>query len=89
VPTILRIRDRLQAELMGGGKLLGLFNADITALWHGGNLEEPRIQHRVEARRLARLQRNFAEADRIRDELAAEGFILEDKPDGTTTWLRG
>ena len=82
-------RDRLQAELMGGGKLLGLFNADITALWHGGNLEEPRIQHRVEARRLARLQRNFAEADRIRDELAAEGFILEDKPDGTTTWLRG
>ena len=33
--------------------------------------------------------RGFLSADRIRGELAAEGMILEDRPDGTTDWRRG
>jgi len=36
----------------------------------------------------ARRERRFAEADHIRAELAAEGIILEDNPDGTTTWRK-
>jgi cysteinyl-tRNA synthetase len=47
------------------------------------------ITRRIAARALARKERRFAEADHIRAELAAEGIILEDKPDGTTTWRRG
>ena len=39
-------------------------------------------------RTAARRQRRFGEADRIRTELAAEGILLEDRPDGTTTWWR-
>ena len=46
------------------------------------------IDRRVAAREAARAAKNFAEADRIRDELAAEGIILEDLPDGTTDWRR-
>ena len=41
----------------------------------------------LERRRVAS-ERRFADADSIRAELAAEGIILEDKPDGTTDWRR-
>jgi cysteinyl-tRNA synthetase len=42
------------------------------------------IEQLIAARRAARLARNFAEADRIRDELLALGIALKDSKDGTT-----
>jgi cysteinyl-tRNA synthetase len=42
----------------------------------------------VDARTAARAAKNWAESDRIRDELTAQGVVLEDGPGGTT-WRRG
>jgi cysteinyl-tRNA synthetase len=48
----------------------------------------PRIDALVAEREAARARRDFAESDRIRDALAAEGVALEDTPDGPR-WRRG
>jgi cysteinyl-tRNA synthetase len=45
------------------------------------------IQTLIEQREQARADRDFAEADRIRDQLAADGITLEDKAEGTV-WRR-
>ena len=46
------------------------------------------VEARIAARAQARRAKNWAESDRIRDELAAAGVILEDKPGGQTSWRR-
>jgi cysteinyl-tRNA synthetase len=48
---------------------------------------DPRIDARVAEREQARASRDFARADRIRDELAAEGIVVEDTPEGPR-WRR-
>ena len=53
-----------------------------------GGLDDADIEARIAARLAARKAKNWAESDRIRDELAAAGVILEDKPGGVTTWRR-
>jgi cysteinyl-tRNA synthetase len=50
--------------------------------------DNPAVEAAIAARLAARKARNWAEADRIRDELKAQGIILEDRPDGSTDWRR-
>jgi cysteinyl-tRNA synthetase len=45
---------------------------------------EARLSERIEARK----RKDFAKADEIRKSLAAQGIIIEDKPDGTSRWKR-
>ena len=49
-------------------------------------LEQIRVESRIAARRDARKAKNWAESDRIRDELAAMGIAIKDNKDGTTSW---
>jgi cysteinyl-tRNA synthetase len=51
-------------------------------------LEDTAIESVIAARLAARKSRNFKESDRLRDELAAAGVILEDRPGGETVWRR-
>ncbi len=82
-------RSALQTALERGGRLMGLLEANPLDWLRGSDkAEADRIERRIAARAVSRRQRRFGEADRIRAELAAEGIILEDKPDGTTTWWR-
>jgi len=51
-------------------------------------LDDAAIDAHIEARAAAKLNKNFAEADRIRKELREQGIELEDKPGGQTNWRR-
>ncbi len=83
-------RARLKAELLGAGLALGLLQQD-PAQWFGSTAadadEDARIQSLVDARGEAKNARDFARADALRDQLAAEGIVLEDTPQGVR-WSR-
>jgi cysteinyl-tRNA synthetase len=86
------LRASWRGALAMGGKILGLFEHEEEPhrwLQRSGKADGDPVEEQIAARVLARKERRFADADRIRDELAAEGVILEDKPDGTTEWRRG
>jgi cysteinyl-tRNA synthetase len=51
-------------------------------------MTDAEIDRLIAARLAARKAKNWAESDRIRDDLAKAGVILEDKPGGTTSWRR-
>ena len=54
-----------------------------------GDIDEGKITALIEARAKARAARNFAESDRIRDELGAMGVVLKDSKEGTTWEVAG
>ena len=79
------------AQLDGGSlrasaNLLGLMQSSAEE-WFQGDGDVSDIEMRIAARAEAKKSRDFAAADRIRDELKAEGIVLEDGPGGTT-WRR-
>ena len=71
--------------LKGAGSLLGLLQHD-PQLWFQGDGDEA-IDALIEERNAARADKDFARADEIRDQLDAQGIVLEDGAGGTT-WRR-
>ena len=79
----------LARQLKGLGGVLGLLQREPLQFLRGGegDDEAARIEALIARRTAAKKARNFAEADRIRAELAGQGVVLEDSPAGTT-WRR-
>ncbi|WP_299176325.1 cysteine--tRNA ligase [uncultured Neptuniibacter sp.] len=81
----------LAAQLKRLGGILGLFQQDADAFLKGedkeGELSSADIELLISQRAEAKKMRDFAESDRIRDELAEQGIILKDSREGTT-WFR-
>lgn len=80
---------RLKSELLGAGLALGLLQQEA-ADWFGRGAsgdDDTRIQALIDERNEAKKNRDFARSDAIRDQLAAEGVLLEDTAQGVR-WKR-
>jgi len=81
--------SELSGLLKALGGVLGLLQADPQQFLQAGvSVDEATIQSRIEARAAAKKAKDFAQADAIRQELAAQGIVLKDGAGGTT-WERG
>jgi cysteinyl-tRNA synthetase len=83
-------RAELKSQLIGAGFALGLLQQSPAEWFARGTSEDDdaRIQALIDERAAAKKAREFARADAIRDQLAAEGILLEDTPQGVR-WKRG
>ena len=81
-----------KAALLGAGEMLGLLRLDPETWFkqarraragRGQRVDPAEIDASVAQRNAARKSRDFAEADRIRDELAAKSIAIEDGAQGT------
>ncbi|MEM7207093.1 MAG: cysteine--tRNA ligase [Pseudomonadota bacterium] len=83
--------DELASTLRNLGERLGLLQDDPEEWLRGGStalsISEEMIEQMINERTVARSNKDWAESDRIRDELKAHGVVLEDKA-GATTWRR-
>jgi cysteinyl-tRNA synthetase len=70
------------------GGVIGSQEDGIASATAAAGFSNIQIEEKIVARTSAKKAKNFAEADRIRNELLAGGIILEDKPGGITEWRR-
>jgi cysteinyl-tRNA synthetase len=82
-------RATLKSQLLGAGMALGLLQQTPEAWFARGasNDDDARIQSLVDERNASKQARDFARADAIRKQLADEGILLEDTPQGVR-WKR-
>ena len=70
------------SAVKGSAALLGLLQSSVEE-WFRGGADDGAIEARIAERAEAKKNRDFATADRIREDLKAEGIVLEDGPSGT------
>ncbi len=86
-PEVLRVLTSFRENLRKIGAVLGLFQEAPEAVLKGSAEQgSAEIEAEIARRLAARKRKDWAEADRIRDALAARGVLVKDRPDGTTDW---
>ena len=76
---------KYKSELLANAYLLGLLWQDAESWFKGGTEgDDAEIEAKIQARAEAKKNKDWATADKIRNELKEQGIILEDGPNGTT-----
>ena len=82
--------ETMVAQAVASARLIGLLQLApsewAAAKQSGGDVDAATVDALIAARIAARASKNWAESDRLRDELVAMGVVLKDNKDGTTSW---
>ena len=78
----------LAASLQQLAGLLGILHQDADIFLKGSKANDQKIDQQIQARLDAKKAKDWVLADKIRNDLKQQGVILEDSPDGTTSWRR-
>jgi cysteinyl-tRNA synthetase len=80
---------KIAAKLKACGRLIGFFSKTADE-WFTGNIkiDSKYIEEQIELRKKAKASKDWDRADQIREELKNQGIILEDSPDGDSTWRK-
>lgn len=82
----------LAATLKRLAAILGILQDDPDSFFKGGaapdGMSETEIEQLIDARKAAKTGKDWARADQIRDQLKAQGIVLEDVAGGNTIWRR-
>jgi cysteinyl-tRNA synthetase len=85
-------KSKLANTLKQLAAILGLLQEESDNFLKGGavsdGLAETEIERLIEARKVAKANKDWAQADSIRDQLKAQGVVLEDLAGGNTSWRR-
>ncbi len=80
------LKNYLAAKLNFCGRFLGFFQSLPEAWFKKSSFLDDEIEKLIELRRIAKLNKEWKIADKIRDELKEKNVVLEDNPDGSTSW---
>ncbi len=83
-------KPALKARILAAADLLGILQEEPEAWFHSGGedaISAEDIEAMIEQRLQAKLDKDYALADQVRDDLKAQGVVLEDSRDGTS-WRR-
>lgn len=85
-------KPSLKARILAAGNLLGILGQDPEEWLQGADSDDAISAEDIEAliaeRQRAKLDKDYARADQIREDLAVQGVLLEDSREGTK-WKRG
>lgn len=79
------IRKSLASSLKASANMIGLLEMD-TQQWFSHGIDASEVERLIETRKVAKSLKDWAEADYLRKTLLEMGVIIEDNPDGTTSW---
>lgn len=84
-----KFQDKEMAKkLKASGKFLGFFQSSPETWFNKNDADSGYIEEQIEKRKIAKQNKNWAEADEIRNSLKEIGIIIEDLADGKSTWRK-
>ena len=83
------VKEVLKRQLLAAGKTLGILQQDPAAWFRGtAEIDEAEILKLLELRASAKKERDFKQADEIREQLTTMGIQIQDRSDGTSSWRK-